>query len=114
MAYPPAPPAPDHPVPVPLAPDAEPAAALAAEPTAPPPAAQLAEGDAVADDGQGEPAASSGVIAALPESESVDPGLTAPDGGVVDPNDTLDVTLPKLATPTIGPERGTNGALIFD
>jgi hypothetical protein len=114
MADPPAPPSADPPVPVQLAPHAEFAAAPAAGPAAPSPAAQFAESGAVGDDGQGEPAAPSDGVAPLPEGEGLDPGLAPADAGVVDPQDVLDVTLPRLAAPTLGPERGTNGALIFD
>jgi eukaryotic-like serine/threonine-protein kinase len=108
------PPTSDPSVPARLAPPAESAAAPAGEPAAPSPVAQFAESGAVGDDGQGEPAAPSERVAPLPEGEGVDPGLAPSDAGVVDPQDTLDVTLPRLAAPTIGPERGTNGALIFD
>jgi serine/threonine-protein kinase len=114
MADSPAPPASDQPLPEQLTPHAESAATPVVDPAAPSPAAQFAESGAVGDDGQGEPAAPSGLVAPLPEGEGVDPGLAPSDGGVVDPQETLDVTLPRLAAPTIGPERGTNGALIFD
>jgi hypothetical protein len=114
MADSPAPLASDQPVPEQLTPHAEPAAAPVVEPAAPSSAAQFAESGAVGDDGQGEPAAPSDGVAPLSEGEGVAPGLAPTDAGVVDPQETLDVTLPRLAAPTIGPERGTNGALIFD
>jgi eukaryotic-like serine/threonine-protein kinase len=109
-----APPTSDPSVPVQIAPSAESAAAPAPGPAAPSPVAQFAESGAIGDDGQGEPAAPSEQVAPPPEGEGVDPGLAPSDAGVVDPQDILDVTLPRLAAPTIGPERGTNGALIFD
>jgi serine/threonine protein kinase len=110
--------------PVPLAPPApssmvQPAppefvALASTEPGAPQPAA-LAESAAVGGDGQGEAAASSELLAPAPEGEGEDPGVALPpDAGAVDPSEPLDMTLPKLAAPVIGPERGTNGALIFD
>jgi Rieske Fe-S protein len=109
----PAPPTSDPPLPERLASHAESAAAAATEPAVPAPVAQFAATGAVGD-GPGEPVAPSELAAPAPEVEGVDPGLAPADGGVIDPQDTLDVTLPRLAAPTIGPERGTNGALIFD
>lgn len=90
------------------------AAPHAAEPAAPPPAVELAEGGAVGAGPPGAEAALPADVAAAPAADGVDTSFAPAADAGTDTSEPSDVPLPKVAAPASGPERGTNGALIFD
>ena len=95
--------------------EAEPPAPERAEPTSVTAFAAITEVVGVADAAPHGEAPHAAVPGAAAPGDLVDSGVAQQENGAaLDPGAPTDVPSPGVAAPLSGPERGTNGALIFD